>query len=173
MLGGGAFVLRLAFVLVYGRADPPDDSINDTTFYQFTAAGVAHGHYTPLDFQPTAGWPPGFPFAVSVLYRAFGLHRSLALFLNVALATATVVLIYLIAERVFDRRVARVTRLHSSRSCPGPLLDDRRLPVGDHLHLRAGRLSGPGRCSCPIGGWKPGSRSGWPRASRRPRAARA
>jgi 4-amino-4-deoxy-L-arabinose transferase-like glycosyltransferase len=109
VLGGLGFLLRLLWVLVYGRVAPPDGSINDTTFYQFTAASLANGGgYHGLTFEPTAGWPPGFPFIVSLLYRVFGERLSLALALNVIVAAATVVLIYLIAERMFDRRAARV-----------------------------------------------------------------
>jgi 4-amino-4-deoxy-L-arabinose transferase-like glycosyltransferase len=109
VLAGAAFVLRLAWVLVYGRANPPDGVINDTTFYQFAASSLANGSgYTGLNFEPTAAWPPGFPFVMSLLYRVFGERLSLALALNVVLATATVVLIYLIAERMLGRREARV-----------------------------------------------------------------
>jgi 4-amino-4-deoxy-L-arabinose transferase-like glycosyltransferase len=121
LFGGFAFVLRLAWVLVYGRVNPPSGGINDTTFYEFTAASLANNWtYTGLDFQPTAGWPPGFPFVVSLLYRVFGVRLSLALALNVVLATATVVLIYLIAERIWGRREARVAAAFFA-ILPGPL----------------------------------------------------
>jgi 4-amino-4-deoxy-L-arabinose transferase-like glycosyltransferase len=120
-LGGLAFLLRFAWVLVYGRVDPPAGGVNDTTFYEFTAASLAKaGTYTGLDFHPTAGWPPVFPFLVSLLYRVFGVHLRLGLALNVVLSTATVVLIYLIAERVFGRREARVAAAIFA-ILPGPL----------------------------------------------------
>jgi 4-amino-4-deoxy-L-arabinose transferase-like glycosyltransferase len=108
VVGALALVLRVAWVLVYGRASPPKGAINDTTFYQFAAASLASGHgYIGPQFAPTAGWPPGFPFLVSLLYRVFGIHLQLALALNVVLATATVVLLYLVAERIFGRTGAR------------------------------------------------------------------
>ena len=120
-LGGLAFLLRFAWVLVYGRVDPPVGGVNDTAFYEFTAASLAKaGTYTGLDFQPTAGWPPGFPWLVSLLYRVFGVHLRLGLALNVVLSTATVVLIYLVAERVFGRREARVAAAIFA-ILPGPL----------------------------------------------------
>jgi hypothetical protein len=121
VLGGLAFAMRLAWVLVYGRANPPDASVNDTSFYEFTAASLANGTgYTGLDFQPTAGWPPVFPFAVSLLYRVFGQHLSLALGLNVILSAATVILVYLVAERIFGRREARIAAALFT-ILPGPL----------------------------------------------------
>jgi 4-amino-4-deoxy-L-arabinose transferase-like glycosyltransferase len=121
LIGSTAFALRLAWVLVYGRANPPDGSINDTTFYQFTAASLANdGGYTGPDFQPTAGWPPGFPFVMSLLYRVFGERLSLALALNVLLATATAVLIYLIAAHIMGRREALVAGALFA-ILPGPL----------------------------------------------------
>jgi hypothetical protein len=121
VLGGGAFVLRAAWVLVYGRVDPPVGGVNDTSFYEFTASSLATaGTYTGIDFQPTAGWPPVFPFVVSLLYRVFGVHLRLGLALNVVLSTASVVLIYLIAERVFSRREARAAATILA-ILPGPL----------------------------------------------------
>jgi 4-amino-4-deoxy-L-arabinose transferase-like glycosyltransferase len=121
VLAGGAFVLRLAWVLVYGRVNPPEGSINDTTFYQFTAATLANGaEYTGIEFEPTAGWPPGFPFLVSLLYRVFGERLSLALGMNVVLATATVVLLYLIAERMYGRIGGRIAA-GLFAILPGPL----------------------------------------------------
>ena len=97
----------------------PDGSINDTSFYEFTAASLADGSgYTGLTGEPTAGWPPVFPFLVSLLYRVFGIRLNLALGLNVVLATATVILIYLVAERMLGRREARVALF---AILPGPL----------------------------------------------------
>jgi 4-amino-4-deoxy-L-arabinose transferase-like glycosyltransferase len=121
LIGGGAFALRLAWTLVYGRASTPEGTLNDTTFYQFTSASLANGGgYIGLDGEPTAGWPPALPFAVSLLYRVFGHHQWLALALNVVLATATVVLIYLVAERMMSRSAARVAAVLFA-ILPGPL----------------------------------------------------
>jgi len=108
VLGGLTFSLRLAWVLVYGRVAA---SQIDTAFYQIAASGLAHsGSYeSPSpDPVPTAGWPPGYPFAMSLLYRLFGEHLKLALALNVVLATATTLMLYLIADRIFGRSAGRL-----------------------------------------------------------------
>lgn len=121
ILGGSAFLLRFVWVLVYGRISPPDGAINDTTVYEFTASALANGDgYTGPTLEPTAGWPPGFPFVISLLYRVFGQRLNLALGLNVLLATATVVLLYLVAERMLGRRQARVAAAFMT-ILPGPL----------------------------------------------------
>jgi 4-amino-4-deoxy-L-arabinose transferase-like glycosyltransferase len=121
VLAGVAFILRVAWVLVYGRVDPPVGALNDTVFYEFASVGLAtNGTYANLDFQPTARWPPGFPFVVSLLYRIFGVHLKLALALNVVLATATVALLYLIADRMFGRTGARIAA-GAFAILPGPL----------------------------------------------------
>jgi 4-amino-4-deoxy-L-arabinose transferase-like glycosyltransferase len=100
------FVLRLAWVLVYGRVAPGP---NDTLLYQTTASNLASNHgYSQLFGEPTANWPPGFPFLMSIGYRLFGQHLKLALGLNVVLATATAVLVYLVALRMFGRPGARL-----------------------------------------------------------------
>jgi 4-amino-4-deoxy-L-arabinose transferase-like glycosyltransferase len=108
VLGGLTFTLRLAWVLVYGRVAA---SQIDTAFYQIAASGLAHGgsYESPSpDPVPTAGWPPGYPFAMSLLYRLFGEHLKLALALNVVLATATTLMLYLIADRIFGRSAGRL-----------------------------------------------------------------
>jgi 4-amino-4-deoxy-L-arabinose transferase-like glycosyltransferase len=108
VLGALAFTLRALWVLVYGRVAATQI---DTAFYQLAASGLAHrGTYDSpsLEPVPTAGWPPGFPFAMSLLYRLFGDHLKLVFGLNVALATATVLLVYLIADRILGRRAGRV-----------------------------------------------------------------
>jgi 4-amino-4-deoxy-L-arabinose transferase-like glycosyltransferase len=118
VLGGSALVLRLAWVLVYGRVEAGP---NDTFFYESAAAQLARGHgFSNLLGQPTAHWPPGFPFLVSLLYRAFGEHRGLALGLNVVLATATTILVYLVAQRMFGRLGARIAG-GAHAILPGPI----------------------------------------------------
>jgi 4-amino-4-deoxy-L-arabinose transferase-like glycosyltransferase len=112
-------VVRAAWVLVYGRtaAGP-----NDTLFYQLASASLAHGsgYKGDLTGEPTAGWPPGFPFVMSVAYRLFGDHVRLVWVLNVALGTATAVLLYLVAVRMLGRREARVAGW-TFAILPGPI----------------------------------------------------
>src|SRR5262249_16646939 len=86
-----ALAVRVAWGALYGRTVPAPF---DTLFYESAAHQFAIGHgFANLFGQPTAHWPPGFPFLVSLLYRVFGQHAWLGLALNVALATATTVLL--------------------------------------------------------------------------------
>jgi 4-amino-4-deoxy-L-arabinose transferase-like glycosyltransferase len=99
-------VLRVGWCLAFGRTNPGP---NDTLFYQSAAFSLAEGRgFATLFGEPTAHWPPGFPFIVSIAYRVFGIHTSLGLAVNVVLSTATVGLLYLVAERMMGRREARV-----------------------------------------------------------------
>jgi 4-amino-4-deoxy-L-arabinose transferase-like glycosyltransferase len=117
-IGSLALVLRAAWVLAYGRVEPGP---NDTIFYMIASDSLAHGRgYTTLFGQPTAHWPPGFPFLVSLVYRLFGSHPGLGLALNVALGSATALLIYLVAERMFGRRGGLVAGVGFA-ILPGPL----------------------------------------------------
>jgi 4-amino-4-deoxy-L-arabinose transferase-like glycosyltransferase len=105
-IGGLAFVLRAAWALAYGRTTP---ALNDTVFYEVAADSLAQGEgFRALHGEPTAHWPPGFPFLVSLLYRVLGVHPELGLALNVVLATATAVLVYLVSERMMGRTAALV-----------------------------------------------------------------
>jgi hypothetical protein len=100
-IGVLAFVLRGLWAYVYGRVDAAP---HDALFYEFTASNLATGHgFSQLFGGATAHWPPGFPFLVSLLYRAFGLHLKLGLALNVVLGTATALLMYVVGRRLLGR----------------------------------------------------------------------
>ena len=120
LIGAVAFVLRLLWVLIWGRIEPPIGSINDTVFYEYAAASLAKGTYTGLLLVPTAAWPPGFPFLASLVYDVFGVHPKLVLGMNAVLSTATVLLLYLAADRILGRREARVAAVVFAL-LPGPL----------------------------------------------------
>jgi 4-amino-4-deoxy-L-arabinose transferase-like glycosyltransferase len=101
-----AFLVRAAWALVYGRVEAGP---HDALFYQVAAAGLADGRgYSHLFGDPTAHWPPGFPFIVSIAYVVIGVHVKLALALNVALGTATAALMYAIARRMMGRAAGLV-----------------------------------------------------------------
>jgi 4-amino-4-deoxy-L-arabinose transferase-like glycosyltransferase len=118
IVGALALALRAAWVLVYGRTA---SGLNDTQFYEVAARALARGDgYISLAGEATAHWPPGFPFVVSLLYRAFGQHAELALGLNVVLATATAVLMYLIGERMFGQLGGRIAGVGFA-ILPGPI----------------------------------------------------
>jgi 4-amino-4-deoxy-L-arabinose transferase-like glycosyltransferase len=105
-IGGLALVLRAAWALVYGRVD---FGPNDALFYEAAASNLANDiGFHQLLGGPSAHWPPGFPFVVSVLYRIFGIHVKLGLALNVALGAATAMLLYLLAREALGRAAGRV-----------------------------------------------------------------
>jgi 4-amino-4-deoxy-L-arabinose transferase-like glycosyltransferase len=96
-----ALALRVVWALIYGRVTfGPHDAL----FYEIASSNLATGHgFTQLFGGSTAHWPPGFPFLVSLLYRAFGLHVKVGLALNVGLGTLTALLLYLIGRRMIGR----------------------------------------------------------------------
>ena len=106
LLAVGAFVLRAAWALVFGRVEAGP---NDALFYEIAAGNLAQGNgFSYIGGEPSAHWPPGFPFVVSLLYRVFGSHLKLALALNVGLGTATAVLLYVVARASMGRAAGRV-----------------------------------------------------------------
>ena len=113
-----ALLLRTAWVLVYGRTTP---ALNDTLFYLVAADGLASNEgFKALPGQPSAHWPPGFPFLVSLAYRVFGVHPEVGLAVNVLLSAATAVLLYLVAERMLGRMAGLVAG-GTFAVLPGPL----------------------------------------------------
>jgi 4-amino-4-deoxy-L-arabinose transferase-like glycosyltransferase len=108
---GGALVLRLAWVL-YAEREP--SNFGDPFIYLALARGVAQGAGYHLFFShsPTAFHPVGYPgWLAGIVWFAKGIglqdHEPLVIGLVQALlGTASVALVYAIARRLFDSRVA-------------------------------------------------------------------
>jgi 4-amino-4-deoxy-L-arabinose transferase-like glycosyltransferase len=107
-----ALALRLGFVLAVTRPAFPnglDLPFNDMLFYHATAKALADGlGFIGFDGNPTARWPPAFPFLLSLVYRVFGAKPENAELLNAFLGAATVPLLYLVALRSFGRPAAKL-----------------------------------------------------------------
>ena len=102
-----AIVLRLLWV-AYVNVDPNDGRLDDSVFYHNVAHSLARGagYVDPWGLDNATRWPPAYPAALAVLYKLFGWHLALAKGLNIAVAAVTVALVYLVARRIFDGRVA-------------------------------------------------------------------
>jgi 4-amino-4-deoxy-L-arabinose transferase-like glycosyltransferase len=104
--------LRLVFVITVTRPTFPGGGtlpFNDMLFYHDTARALADGRgYISFDGQPTARWPPAFPFLLSLVYRVAGAKPGAGEAMNALLGAMTVPLLYLVALRSFGRPAAKV-----------------------------------------------------------------
>lgn len=114
----GALVLRVAFVLLFGRTKV---AFNDTLFYQLTGMALAHGEGFRFIGHQTVHWPPGYAFVLGGVYSIFGTSMRNALLLNSVLGAATAGLVYLIVLRSFGRAAAIVAGVGVA-VMPGQLL---------------------------------------------------
>jgi 4-amino-4-deoxy-L-arabinose transferase-like glycosyltransferase len=103
-----ALVLRGAWVAAI-NPDPLDGRFDDTLFYDRSATALADGKgYINFEKKPTARWPIGYSGLVASLYVVFGPNLLAPKALNVFLGAATVVAVYVLGARLFDRRVGLV-----------------------------------------------------------------
>jgi 4-amino-4-deoxy-L-arabinose transferase-like glycosyltransferase len=103
-LGFFALAVRVIWVLAVRRSG---FALNDTLFYDVFATQLANGHgYTNLDGSPSAAWPPGFPFVLSLPFRLFGSGAVVGELTNAFLGAASVPLLYRVALTAFGRREA-------------------------------------------------------------------
>ena len=104
-----ALVLRVAIVLATSHYSPLEDSVAyDTDAVRLATTGSLPGSQETLHAGPTAFYPPGFPLVLSALYRVVGTGTGrweAARLLEAGLGALAVLLIGLIATRVWDRRV--------------------------------------------------------------------
>lgn len=111
-LFGLALVLRLGFVLAVQRpalSGVAGLPFNDMLFYHATAKALSEGMgFIGFNGEPTARWPPAFPFLLSLVYRVAGPEPQAGEVLNAILSALTVPLLYLVALRSFGRSSARV-----------------------------------------------------------------
>lgn len=114
-----ALALRVAFVIAVER---PSFGFNDAFFYHSFGKSLAEGRgYVRIDGTPTAQWPPGWGFVLSLLYRITGAKPLAGELLNAFFGALTVPLLFVVARRAFGRAEAAV-----AAGClallPGPVL---------------------------------------------------
>lgn len=69
------------------------------------------GGYISNSGMPTAFWPVGYPFFLSLVYRLFGHSLVAAQWANILLSVFLCLLTYVLTTRAFDRRVGRLASL--------------------------------------------------------------
>ena len=103
-----AVALRLAWI-GYVNPNPNDGRMDDTVFYDQAGQSLSQAAgYLNFYGYPTAQWPPAYPFLLAGIYKAFGHNITVPKVANALAGGLTCLLIYLIAARVFDRRVGLV-----------------------------------------------------------------
>jgi 4-amino-4-deoxy-L-arabinose transferase-like glycosyltransferase len=106
-----ALVLRLVWSF-YADVDPRYVWRFDMSIYDYQTQQLADGNgYIDYQGNPTAHWPPGYPMTLAPLYYLFDNNTLSAPMLNVVLGGATVVLLYLLGLRLFNRRVGLTAAL--------------------------------------------------------------
>lgn len=97
--------------MIFVHPDPLEAGrFDDTAWYRAAAHYVANGdgYVNPYTGTPTAAWPPGYPVFLGVVFRLAGegVHQTAAA--NIALSLATIVIVYAIGQRLFDRASAAI-----------------------------------------------------------------
>ena len=104
-----ALAVRTAVVIEDGGYRPEQDAYD----YDRHARSIASGDGYPesgyvVDGGPTALRPPGYPYFLGAVYAVSGNSISAGRFANVALGALAVLLLFLIAKRIWGRRVGLV-----------------------------------------------------------------
>lgn len=97
-----ALIARVAFVL---SVDRDSFGFGDPAFYHYAASALAGGDgYLDLGGEPSARWPPVFPFVLAPFYALFGSDPLTGEIVNAVIGAACVPLIFLLVRRIFGRR---------------------------------------------------------------------
>lgn len=101
--------LLVRLVLLWRFADIGLEVFDERDYDQLAASIVEHGEYGFSPGQPTSLRPPLYPALVAGVYSLWGVHNDQAVrAVQIVLALATTVLVYLLAKRLYDERVGLV-----------------------------------------------------------------
>jgi len=102
-----ALALRVLW-LTRVHPNPNDGRFDDTVWYWNTARYIVegHGYISPYSGATTLLWPPGYPGFLAGVFKLFGSGENQAYAANVALALATIVLMYVFVRLLFGAGVA-------------------------------------------------------------------
>ncbi len=91
----------------YADANPTDGRFDDSLFYHYAARSVAEGrgYVSFMSGDSTALFPPGYPFFLGGLYKAFGPDPQAGETANVILGAATCVLAFALGGLLLGWRV--------------------------------------------------------------------
>jgi len=104
-----ALIVRLLFnAVVIGMEVPTQDTFSDWKEYDLVGLSLASGTGFTIYGQPYLIHPPGYPLFLGVLYLLFGHSYAAVKVAQSLLGALTCVLILLIGERVFTKRVGLV-----------------------------------------------------------------
>ena len=108
-------LIGLTLRLIWALHVQPEP-FGDTYWYINAATNLAEGkgfvanHHNPLSEPPdtplpTAYYPPAYPLALAGVFKVFGVSLTSAKVFNAVLGALTIPFVYVIARRLFDRRV--------------------------------------------------------------------
>lgn len=119
----GLFALALTARVIFVLAVRRDGFIlNDALIYHETAISISSGDgYGHAFIRPTAQWPPGYAYVLAAVYWLVGVRPLAGELLNAWFGALTVVVLFVLARRIFDRRVALVAAAVYA-VMPGPIL---------------------------------------------------
>ncbi|MEX2157822.1 MAG: glycosyltransferase family 39 protein [Dehalococcoidia bacterium] len=110
---GAITLLGLALRLVWALYADTIPLGGDPHWYYVVGWNIAHGDgfvanrnalfEIPGPGEPTAFWPPGYPFALGALFWVFGVGVTAAQVLNAVLGAAAIPFVYALGARIFSR----------------------------------------------------------------------
>ncbi len=86
----------------------------DSYEYSLLGENIAqHGYYTQNGGEPGLRRTPGYPLYLALIYKIFGVKPAVALFFQIILSGFIPVFLYLNAEQLFSKRIAKIAAVIS------------------------------------------------------------
>ncbi|OGS22584.1 MAG: hypothetical protein A2252_03125 [Elusimicrobia bacterium RIFOXYA2_FULL_39_19] len=107
------FILALSLRLTYVFLSPPRPvSYDDTVSWDAVAGNIASGNgFLEANRHPTSTRPPLYPLFLAFIYSVFGYSHLFVKIAHAFLDSITVIVVYLTANILFQKRVAFITGL--------------------------------------------------------------
>ncbi len=101
-----AVIIRIILLLMFDNLQ-----VSDFSEYHDYAKNISEGKGYIRDGQPTAWFPIGYPFVLSLIYSLFSINELYGKIFNIILSVILIIMVYKLSEKIFNETTAKLASM--------------------------------------------------------------